>query len=381
MFFVCVFVALFFFFFFFNDTATTEIYTLSLHDALPIAAGTHSYTAMYGGNSTYAASTSAAVTVTASSNGSYLSTTFNEYSAGHVLNGTAPAVDVAGGTWSDLNGDWKYASGGGIVSANTDLAYPALINISQANYAAAFTYPAAGAQLLFRYVDANDYVSVQTYSFGEVALLSTVGGTRTVLASIWPSNPAAPLTVTLNGSTGTITCGGQTASGTIPSTLLSGTQLGFFAASTGFSISSLNVTPTTQATATTTTLMASNTSPPTGSSVTLTATTSPSAATGTVTFLDGSTTVGTGTLSSGIATYTVSAITAGTHSYTAVYGGNSTYAASTSAAVTVTASSTQTATTTTLTASNTAPAAGSSVTLTATTSPSAATGTVTFLDG
>src|SRR5712672_4659200 len=28
-----------FFFFFFNDTATTEIYTLSLHDALPILAG------------------------------------------------------------------------------------------------------------------------------------------------------------------------------------------------------------------------------------------------------------------------------------------------------------------------------------------------------
>src|SRR2546428_2052202 len=28
-----------FFFFFFNDTATTEIYTLSLHDALPISGG------------------------------------------------------------------------------------------------------------------------------------------------------------------------------------------------------------------------------------------------------------------------------------------------------------------------------------------------------
>src|SRR3712207_7208705 len=28
---------LFYFFFFFNDTATTEIYTLSLHDALPIS--------------------------------------------------------------------------------------------------------------------------------------------------------------------------------------------------------------------------------------------------------------------------------------------------------------------------------------------------------
>src|SRR3990170_6905442 len=30
-------VSVFFFFFFFNDTATTEIYTLSLHDALPIS--------------------------------------------------------------------------------------------------------------------------------------------------------------------------------------------------------------------------------------------------------------------------------------------------------------------------------------------------------
>src|SRR5258707_13636877 len=29
-----------FVFFFFNDTATTEIYTLSLHDALPILSGT-----------------------------------------------------------------------------------------------------------------------------------------------------------------------------------------------------------------------------------------------------------------------------------------------------------------------------------------------------
>src|SRR5579884_4519371 len=32
----------FFLFFFFNDTATTEIYTLSLHDALPISAASPS---------------------------------------------------------------------------------------------------------------------------------------------------------------------------------------------------------------------------------------------------------------------------------------------------------------------------------------------------
>src|SRR2546430_14446841 len=34
-------VMLLFFFFFFNDTATTEIYTLSLHDALPISVAQH----------------------------------------------------------------------------------------------------------------------------------------------------------------------------------------------------------------------------------------------------------------------------------------------------------------------------------------------------
>src|SRR2546427_3405787 len=34
---LCHITVFFFFFFFFNDTATTEIYTLSLHDALPIS--------------------------------------------------------------------------------------------------------------------------------------------------------------------------------------------------------------------------------------------------------------------------------------------------------------------------------------------------------
>src|SRR3712207_9158144 len=40
VFFLCsLFLSYFFVFFFFNDTATTEIYTLSLHDALPILSG------------------------------------------------------------------------------------------------------------------------------------------------------------------------------------------------------------------------------------------------------------------------------------------------------------------------------------------------------
>src|SRR5437868_12198384 len=37
-----------FFFFFFNDTATTEIYTLSLHDALPILHHQHAVVGCFG---------------------------------------------------------------------------------------------------------------------------------------------------------------------------------------------------------------------------------------------------------------------------------------------------------------------------------------------
>src|SRR5215203_7376915 len=39
-----------FFFFFFNDTATTEIYTLSLHDALPISPTYDARTSTSGGD-------------------------------------------------------------------------------------------------------------------------------------------------------------------------------------------------------------------------------------------------------------------------------------------------------------------------------------------
>ena len=70
-----------------------------------------------------------------------------------------------------------------------------------------------------------------------------------------------------------------------------------------------------------------------GASVTLTATVTPSAATGTVTFKDGAATLGTGSLTGGIATYSTSALSAGTHSnITAAYGGDSGYAGSTSTA-------------------------------------------------
>ena len=67
-----------------------------------------------------------------------------------------------------------------------------------------------------------------------------------------------------------------------------------------------------------------------GQAVTFTATVTPTAPgagtpTGTVTFLDGATTIGTGTLSHETATFTTSSLSAGSHSITAQYGGDSSF--------------------------------------------------------
>jgi uncharacterized protein (TIGR03437 family) len=115
-----------------------------------------------------------------------------------------------------------------------------------------------------------------------------------------------------------------------------------------------------------------------GQAVTFTATVAPATATGTVTFLDGSTVLGSGTLSNGVATFSSSTLAAGTHSITATYNGDSNYGGS-SATLSQTVS--KTPTTTTLTSSLNPSVSGESVTFTATISPSTATGTVTFFDG
>src|SRR5207245_3241693 len=55
--------------------------------------------------------------------------------------------------------------------------------------------------------------------------------------------------------------------------------------------------------------------------------------TGTVTFRDGATVIGTATLVNGSASISISTLAVGTHPLTAAYGGNATFAASTSAVV------------------------------------------------
>jgi hypothetical protein len=108
--------------------------------------------------------------------------------------------------------------------------------------------------------------------------------------------------------------------------------------------------------------------------------------TGTVTFKDGATTLGTVPLSGTSAAFTTSSLAAGSHSITATYSGDANFGASTSPTLTqVVNQAGVTATTTTLASSVNPSNVGQSVTFTATVAPSGGagtpTGTVTFTDG
>jgi hypothetical protein len=140
---------------------------------------------------------------------------------------------------------------------------------------------------------------------------------------------------------------------------------------------------TVQLAATSTSVVSSLNPSTYGQSVTFTATVTSSGGTppGTVTFKDGSATLGTGKLSGGTATFTTSTLSVGSHSITAVYGGSVDFAGSTSSILTQTVN--QAATSTSVTSSLNPSTFGQPVTFTATVTSAGGTptGTVTFNDG
>ena len=142
--------------------------------------------------------------------------------------------------------------------------------------------------------------------------------------------------------------------------------------------------------AATSTAVTSSSNPSTsGASVTFTATVTSSTAgtiTGTVTFLDGATSIGTGAVGAGgVATLMTSALTAGSYSITAQYGGDANFAGSTSLALTQQVNaSTKAATSTVFTVSPNPSISGATVQFLMNVSSAAAgtiTGTFTVLDG
>ena len=146
-------------------------------------------------------------------------------------------------------------------------------------------------------------------------------------------------------------------SGTPTYSTAAGTTAGTYAitvtglTSANYTIAFVPGTLTVTAASTTITLVASPTATQYGDPVTLTATVT-SGATGTVSFYDGSVLLGTGAVSNGVATLTTTTLVAGTHTITAVYNGDATYASSQSGPATVTV------------AKKTAPGGGAALTIT-----------------
>ena len=228
---------------------------------------------------------------------------------------------------------------------------------------------------------------------------SVFGQSVTVTATVSPQFTGSfdnGGTVTFSdGSTSLGTAGlssGQTTLSSVFTTVATHTITASYSGDTNFTGSSGSVLQIVNKASTTTAVSASNNPSVFGQSVTFTATvgiTSPGAGTpsGTVTFSDGSTSLGTAGLSSGQATFTAPSSvinTVATHSITAVYGGDANSMSSTSDTLFQTIN--RAVTMTTLTSNFRTSAFGQPVSFTATVSTTSlgvgtVVGLVSFLDG
>ena len=309
-----------------GGTATATGSTLSV--------GTKTVTTTYQGDANHAASTSSAVTAivtprTAPGGGAALTVTVTNASRQYGQGNPAFSYTVSG---TLVNGDTYATAVTGVPVYSTTATvtspvgtYPISITggLSSANYSVAF-------------VNGTLTVSKGTPSV-------------TVASSQNPSAPSASVTFTATlsaGATGTVAfMDGTTALGT--GTVSSGTAS--FSTST-LSVGTHSITAvysgdanyngvTSAALAQVVnkitpplTITSSLNPAPQGSAVTFIATV-PAGATGTVQFLDGTTVLGTGTVSSGAASFSTTALSVGTHSITAVYSGDANYNGATSSAV------------------------------------------------
>ena len=347
------------------------------------AAGSHSLTAVYGGDSSDAASTSSALTQTikTKTTTTALASSVNPSQLGQVTTLTATLTpSTATGTVTFKDGTTTLGTG--------------TLSSGVATYAATFSTTGSHSLTAVYGGDSSDATST---SSALTQAVNTKTSTTALASSVNPSQlgqvTTLKATVTPSTATGTVTFkNGTTTLGT--GTLSSGvaTYAATFSTTGSHSLTAVyggdssDATSTSSAltqavnTKTSTTALASSVNPSQlGQATTLKATVTPSTATGTVTFKDGTTTLGTGTLSSGAASYSATFNTMGSHSLTAIYGGDSSDATSTSSALTQTVNAKTTSTT--LVSSVNPNGISSSITLKATVIPSTATGTVTFNDG
>lgn len=348
-----------------------------------LAAGSHSIQAVYGGDGVYLAGTSSASALTVSKAATQVNLSASP-NPSTTLQSVALTVTLSPST---ATGSVQFLDGTTVLGTATVTSGTASLSVAPLS--------AGGHSITASYLGdsncnpATSAVTAETVNKAStITTLSassaniTVGQTVTLTASVAP-NSATGTVQFLDGATliGTAALSNGAASFTAAG-LAAGTH-SITAAYSGDandnSGTSAAVTVTVAKAASTVTAASSPNPSSFGQTVTLTAAVSPTAATGSVQFLDGGNAIGTASVSGGTATLNTAALAAGGHSITAVYSGDANYNSSTSAALSQTVN--KIATAVTLSASSGSISYGQSVTLTAGLTPAAATGSVQFLDG
>jgi uncharacterized protein YhjY with autotransporter beta-barrel domain len=352
-----------------------------------LAPGIHAISAVYSGDYRYTGSSSSGVVVSITMGTPTITLAATPASVnvgGNVtLTATLAGGSAPGGTVTFKDGSTTL--GTGTISGSTATYVTSSLGVGSHALTAVYGGDTSNYSATSSAVSVTVAAAAPTVTLTSSATSISAGGSVTLTATLAGGSAPGGTVTFKDGST---TLGTGTISGTSATYIASALGVGSHAltaiyggdannssaTSSAVSVAVASATPSVA-------LTASATSVSIGGSVTLTATlTGGSTPGGTVTFKDGSTTLGTGTISGSSATYIASALAIGSHALTAVYGGDSNNASAASSAVNV---SVATATPTiALAASSTSIAAGGSVTLTATVSGgNAPAGTVTFQEG
>ena len=319
-----------------------------------LTSATHSITAVYAVTPNFAASTSpifAHVVAQAGTNTSLASSLPLGSSFGQSVTFKATITNSAGGT-NPTTGSVVFKdgaatlgtialSGGNTASLNiTTLDVATSPHSITASYVATTNYAASTSNTVVQTVSAaSTAVAISsapvTWALGQAV---TFTANLTSSTGAIPTGTAASVIFTITGPNGTVTraatgfaAGKATVSYTFPSTAGSAGSYSVsvsyvgnadFAASSAGPVTQPNVRK-----ASTITLATSNTSPGFGAAITFTATVAGLAGppTGSVSFFDGTTFLGTGVVVNGKAKLTISTLSIGTHKITATYGGDANF--------------------------------------------------------
>jgi len=335
-----------------NGSAT---YTFS-----SVVVGSHTITAAYSGNTTYAASTgSLVVTVITVASKTTLSAAATTPNAGA---NDAITITVASGSSSSI----ATPTGSVTITVDGTMQTPALTLVNgtatyvfsstvvgshtiTASYSGSTTYIASSGSLNLTVIAAGLVASKTTLSASTSTVAAGASDAVTITVASGSSSsttaPTGTLTIVVDGATQSPALSLTNGSATYTfSSLIGGlhTITATYSGSSTYGTSSGSLSVTVTVVASTTALSAATTTPAVGTSdvVTITVASGSSSSTATPTgsltiTVDGAPQTPALTLANGSATYPFSSATAGSHTIAAAYSGDSTYAASTGS-VTVT---------------------------------------------